>query len=426
MFIFTTHRFRRLGVGGFFLLLLSLFSLVGITPAIAAAGQVTEFPLPASCPAPCNPASLMVRGSDGNLWFSTQFPTGLGRITPTGQVSLFTDPNNQSVSAIIGQNLVLGPDGNVWFLEGSGQAEATFAQEHIGRITPAGQISEFLIPPFKGNRVAANQLAVGSDGNLWFTSNTFAGRNTLSNGFIGRVTTAGVITEFGTPTAVSDPVAIALGSDGHIWFTEESARAIGRITSSGQVTEFPMPSSCTAPCGPAGLMVRGSDGNLWFSTQFPTGLGRITPTGQVSLFTDPNANQLDTIIAGTNLAVGSDGNVWFLESTGDVHDQVFSIGRITTAGQITEFLIPAFHGNRAQAHQLTAAPDGNLWFTSTTLTSTGTQSNGFIGRITTAGAITEFGTPTTVSDPGAIAVGSDSNVWFTETTAHNIGRITTS
>jgi len=126
------------------------------------------------------------------------------------------------------------------------------------------------------------------------------------------------------------------------------------LAAAGQVTEFPLP-GCAAPCDPGFLMVRGSDGNLWFSTQFPSGLGRITPTGQASLFTDPNANQLDSMIAGTNLTVGSDGNVWFLESTGDIHGLVSSIGRITTAGQITEFLIPAFQGNRAQAHQLTAA-----------------------------------------------------------------------
>jgi streptogramin lyase len=321
---------------------------------------------------------------------------------------------------IAGTNLVVGSDGNIWFLESTGDIHGLVFR--IGRITPAGQISEFLIPAFKGNRAEARQLTLGKDGNIWFTSITLAGRGTESNGFIGRVTTAGVITEFGTPTAVSNPGAIAVGSDGNVWFTEHNA--IGRITSIGQVTEFPMPASCVGACGPAGLMVRGSDGNLWFSTQFPSGLGRITPTGQVSLFPEPNANQALAMIAGTNLTVGSDGNVWFLESTGDVHDQVFRIGRITTAGQITEFLIPAFKGNRAAANQLTAAPDGNIWFTSATLNGR-IQSNGFIGRITTAGVITQFGTPTAVSDPDAIAIGSDNNVWFTEITAQAVGRATT-
>src|SRR5258708_37010321 len=100
--------------------------------------------------------------------------------------------------------------------------------ERIGRITPAGQISEFLIPAFKGNRVSVNLMTLGSDGKIWFTSNTFVGRGTVSNGFLGRVTAAGQISEFGTPTAVSDPQDIALGSDGNIWFNEDAAHAVGR------------------------------------------------------------------------------------------------------------------------------------------------------------------------------------------------------
>lgn len=172
-------------------------------------------------------------------------------------------------------------------------------------------------------------------------------------------------------------------------------------------------------------MVRGSDGNLWFSTQFPSGIGRVTPTGQISVFPEPNANLGDALIAGTSLAVGSDGNVWFLESTGDVHAQIFSTGRITPTGQITEFLIPAFQGNPVQARQLVAAPDGHIWFTASTFIGH-TQINGFLGRVTTAGAITEFGTPTPLSGPQAIAIGPDKNVWFTETTAQAVGRVSIS
>src|ERR1700694_5728644 len=130
-----TYLLRRLGAGGSLLLLLSLFTLVSVGPALAAAGQVTEFLLPQSCAVPCNPAFLMVRGSDGNLWFSTQFPSGLGRITPTGQVSLFTDPNNnQALATIAGTNMTVGPYGNVWFLESTGDIHGLV--ERIGRIPP--------------------------------------------------------------------------------------------------------------------------------------------------------------------------------------------------------------------------------------------------------------------------------------------------
>jgi streptogramin lyase len=98
------------------------------------------------------------------------------------------------------------------------------------RITPTGQISEYLIPPFQGNRVAAVEIAVGSDGNLWFTATSLVG-NEYSNGFIGSATTAGAVTEFATSTPVSNSDVIALRSDGNIWFTEYVGRGvIGRIT----------------------------------------------------------------------------------------------------------------------------------------------------------------------------------------------------
>jgi virginiamycin B lyase len=167
--------------------------------------------------------NTMALGSDGNIWFSTNFPVTIARITPTGQVSQFADPN---ANASFVADFTRGSDGNIWFLDVVGFSPS---QESIGRVTPAGVISEFPIPAFKGNRASVNQMALGSDGNIWFTANTLIGRGTLSNGFIGRITTAGQISQFGTPTAVSDPQDIARGSDGNIWFTEHSAHTVGRI-----------------------------------------------------------------------------------------------------------------------------------------------------------------------------------------------------
>jgi hypothetical protein len=46
---------------------------------------------------------------------------------------------------------------------------------------------------------------------------------------IGRITTAGVITEFPIRTAASYPSGITTGPDGALWFTEAFANKIGRI-----------------------------------------------------------------------------------------------------------------------------------------------------------------------------------------------------
>ncbi len=199
--------------GGKLLLLLSLLALLGASPALAKVGHITEFPLPKNQsffqPSP------LVRGSDGNLYFSMG---NIGRITPAGKITPFTNPGGGTVN-----QLTLGPDGNIWFIE-EGQY---FAQ--VGFLTPAGKITEFIIPPFKNGFVAGNFIIAGPDGNIWLTANTFSGRQ-LSNGFIGRVTPAGKITEFGTPTALSDPEGIAVGSDGNIWFNEQGVPAVGRLS----------------------------------------------------------------------------------------------------------------------------------------------------------------------------------------------------
>lgn len=108
--------------------------------------------------------------------------------------------------------IAAGPDGNMWFT----------GNNKVGRITPAGVITEF--PVAFGS--SSDGIAAGPDGNIWFS-----GRNTNK---VGRITPAGVVTDFPVPTPASGTNAlasIALGPDGNLWFTEWSGNKIGRITS---------------------------------------------------------------------------------------------------------------------------------------------------------------------------------------------------
>ena len=63
---------------------------------------------------------------------------------------------------------------------------------------------------------------------------------------------------------------------------------------------------------------------------------------------------------------------------------------------------------------MTAGPDGALWFTEWT--------GNKLGRITTAGLITEYNLPTPLSFPWSITVGPDGALWFTEYRNDKIGR----
>lgn len=116
-------------------------------------------------------------------------------------------------------------------------------------------------------------VAAGLDGNVWFTE-------TANRGHVGRVTPAGAVTEWPTPTANSAPHQIAAGPDGSMWFTEYAANRIGRITPAGGITEFPVPTAGSQPEG----IAAGPDGNMWFTERTGNAIGRITPDGTVAEF----------------------------------------------------------------------------------------------------------------------------------------------
>jgi hypothetical protein len=155
------------------------------------------------------------------------------------------------------------------------------------------------------------------------------------------ITTAGVVTEF--PAAVSNPFSITGGPEGALWFTEPGNSRIGRITTAGAITEYPL-SGFGNPQG----ITTGPDGALWF-TEFGTGkIGRITIQGVLTEYPlAPNSSP-------SGITVGPDQALWFTESNAN------RIGRITTAGFITEYPVP-IAGSSPMG--IAAGPDGGLWFT---------------------------------------------------------------
>ncbi len=128
----------------------------------------------------------------------------------------------------------------------------------------------------------------------------------------------------------------------------------------------------------------------------------------ITAHTIPTANS-----APGGITAGPDGALWFTETNGN------KIGRITTAGAFSEFALPTAN---AGPGRITAGPDGALWFMEVTANQ--------IGRVTTAGKVTEFTLPQTENatialTPG-ITAGPDGALWFVAIDGANIGRITTS
>ena len=207
-------------------------------------------------------------------------------------------------------------------------------EHESGASAPTGVLLEYTTPTFNS---FPSGIASGPDGALWFTE--YGGNK------IGRITTAGSITEYPvSPLAV--PYSITAGSDGALWFTEYYANKIGRITTTGVVTEYAIPTTTSSTGNPFDI-TSGPDGALWFTEQLGNKIGRITTSGMMTEYPTPTSNSRPQ-----SITVGPDGALWFTERTG-------MIGRITLAGLITEF--PVTNGSFPAG--IATGADGALWFT---------------------------------------------------------------
>jgi streptogramin lyase len=283
-------------------LLFAVASLTGIFCASATEAQINgtlpdavqrrSFPIPSSDSEPIS----ITFGPDGNFWFTEQNRSQVARITPDGVITEFLTP---TFSFPIG--ITAGPDGNIWFAEG-----AAGSGGQIAFITPDGHIEEIV---FSASTAAASGIVTGPDGNIWFT-------DLIGNKIWRLELPSRNLASFPIPTPDSFPNDITVGADGNLWFTEGGAGKIGRITTSGVITEFG--SGLSLPFS----IASGPDGNIWFTQRFGQQIGKVTPTGQFTFYTIPGTAE--------QVAPGFGNSLLFTNFGGE------KIGKITTDGIVTE------------------------------------------------------------------------------------------
>ncbi|MEI9982065.1 MAG: hypothetical protein WDN69_01900 [Aliidongia sp.] len=342
---------------------LILAGLLGATQA--GAQSITEFPIPTPGLLPAG----ITAGPDGALWFAggVGTPAMIGRIATNGTVTEFPLPAPGKAPTGFGNvnSLTTGPDGALWF---------TTSETQIGRITTAGAVTGFTTPSADASTLG---ITTGPDGALWFTEGF--------GGAVGRIATDGTITEFSTGTRGSIAAGIATGSDGNLWFTDPGLGAIGRITTTGTVTYFPLPNGADST---PGSIVAGPDGNVWF-TQLGS-VGRITPAGTI---TDFPASISGFEPAG--LVVGPDAALWFTDMGNN------AVGRVTTDGVYGEAPLPTASGFTAGnlLNQIAAGPDGALWFVESLAAQIGRDQivpSPLVAAVLPSGRSVETGTTATV------------------------------
>jgi streptogramin lyase len=260
--------------------------LVGrVTPT----GEITQFSLPAVT----GGAQTIASGPDGNLWLTTNGggqgqPDWILRVSVRGDVTKFQAGSNPSAGFGTGpESITAGPDGNLWFTE--------FWTNRVGRLSPAGTLTEFSIPTVDS---APRGIVSGPDGNVWFVEST------RTRPAIARITTKGVITEYPITSGPSDlyPNDIITGPDGKLWFTEQAG--IAHISTGGEIVPVSLPTG-SQPMH----LVAGPDGNMWFSDWKKNSIVRLSVSGSIRQFLLPRRGS-----SPLGMALGADGRIWFGET----------------------------------------------------------------------------------------------------------------
>jgi len=275
------------------------------------------------------------------------------------------------------RSITNGSDGNRWFV--AGNLNSVLESPPIGRISPAGEITEF---PVSCSFCSLSDIVQGPGGVLYYTSN---------DPVLGRITTSGQFLD-PIPMPNSNAVAgdIAVHGD-DVWITDFNNDVLWRYDiPTGQFTRFDVPQPGDVAVDAAGI--------VWFTATFDNAIGQLDPSaGTFTL----------TTVQGfpRSITVAADGDIWFTErftpqAVGRLHPATNGV----TLYPVTD----------VGPEGIAASPDGSVWFTQTT--------KGNIARIDNTGVITETKT-VKGSEPFGITVEADGDPWYTMMSANKIAEL---
>lgn len=155
------------------------------------------------------------------------------------------------------------------------------------------------------------------------------------------------------------PESVAVDAEGSVWFTEPTIGALSHMTMSGRITRRFLPAR-------PGALARAPDGDLWFTDPGTNTIWQVTPSGETRRHPIPMTRGRSSVGPGgssgsglSDLTIGPDGTVWFIETEAD------QVGRITPGGEITELPLYGPSDGYIRPSSVTAAPDGSVWVSAT-------------------------------------------------------------
>lgn len=299
-------------------------------------------------------------------------------------------------------NIIQGPDARYYFT-------VVGLSASIGAINNDGSGLVFYPIP---NGCGPQDLAFGSNSTIWFTQ-PFCSQ-------IGRMNIDGTNpTELQVPAPYGRPWDIVLGPDLNLWITlqnggigtgtDASFAAVARVsTLDATFTIYPL-----APFSrPTGIAVGAGD-SIWAAEPGIQSLATIDiATGSI--------HEFSIGADATEVAQGSDGNMWF---AGD-HQNLF--GELSLSGTTeTTYSLLTSGADSYTITDLVTGPDGNVWYTGNRTDSTGVVT-AVLGNFDVHGAFQDFALPPAsdtccARSPGGIFADSIGQIWYTDANQHLVG-----
>jgi virginiamycin B lyase len=256
-------------------------------------------------------------------------------------------------------------DGTIWFT--IDQAES------IGRVR-GGHIDWLRTP---GRNFEPLGLAVAGDGSAWYTD--------IERGAVMHMRPSGEVSQFALDSAIVRLGRLAIGPDGSVWVADITGGGISSLKD-GTFTQHEIGSGGG---GPYGVAVTAA-GVVWATLQGDGKLVRIEPGGTPVTMDLPRPGTVPT-----DIAVGPDGSVWFLQFRAN------RIGRWRD-GRFSDFDVAK---ENAGLSGLAVAGDGAVWF--------GMIRSSSLGRLRD-GRVETFRLPRDNARPYSLAADPDGNIWYAD------------
>ena len=296
---------------------------VGSAALAAPVGALKQFKVPTARSAP----RYITSGSDGNRWFTegSEFtnPPRIGRITPAGAITEF----EANCSGCLLGDIIEGP-GRILYVTSN---DATLMRFDLASGTFLDPIDIPRSSALDGN------LAVSGD-DIWFDE--------FNVDSLWRYDTAGADTGF-TAFPTVEPDDVEVDSDGFPWFTSADDQSVNRLDpATGDVQRFPV----TSGLNPGSITIA-TDEQIWFTSIIPGGVGRLDPdTGTVTTLSTPGTDP-------ETIAASPDGSVWFAQ------ERKGNIARIDNNGIETGVITESKVVKGSGPFGITVAPNADPWYT---------------------------------------------------------------